>query len=150
MPEIIIVPIFFVCLTYMVVTIARTIQRSHRDKHMAEVMSKMVDRMGTGPDLANFVNSDAYRALMASESARDHGGNSRILNSLQAGSVLFAAGAAMLATGSWAPNPNVRVSLGVDGAVLAAVGLALALSAVWSNMLMKRWNAPEERNSLQR
>ena len=141
MPEVIIVPVIFICLTYMVVSIARSLQRSRRDSRMAEITSKLLDRMGTGQDVAMFLNSDAYRNLLAAEKATETGVSSRILNSLQAGSVMFAAGAAMFATPNWVRDQDMKEVLAVNGTVLAAVGFALALSAVWSNVLMKRWNS---------
>jgi len=144
MPEVIIIPIVFICLTYMIVSIGRVIQRSRRDSRMAEVTSKLVDRLGAGPDLVNFINSDAYRNLLAGETAAEKGISARILNSLQAGAVLSAAGAALLGTADWIPRQNGKTAAGIIGSLLLAVGMALVLSALWSNWLMKRWNVTSE------
>lgn len=145
MPEIIIIPIIFICLTYMIVAIARSIQKSRRDSRMAEVTSKLLERMGSGPELAAFVTSDAYRTLIDSEPPAESGILTRILNSLQAGAVLFAAGAAMLSATNWLRDSDAREVFGVMGSVLLAVGIALTLSALWSNWLAKRWNTPAGR-----
>ena len=89
---------------------------------------------------------DAYRTLIDSEPPAESGILTRILNSLQAGSVLFAAGAAMLGTANWLRDVDAREVFGLLGSVLLAVGLALTLSALWSNWLAKRWNTPDVRS----
>ena len=146
MPEVIIIPIIFICLTYMIVSIARSVQKSRRDSRMAEITSKLLERMGSGPELAAFVTSDAYRALIDSEPVAESNILTRILNSLQLGAVLFAGGAALLSTASWIGHERPRVAFGIAGSVLMAVGFALTMSAVWSNWLAKRWNTPAERS----
>jgi hypothetical protein len=150
--EVIIIPIVFICLAYMVMDISQSIQRSRRDTRMAEVTTKLIDRMSSGQDLTNFINSEAYRNLLGGEpQARGEPGiSSRILNSIQAGAVLFAAGSALLWTSSWVGSERGRVALGINGSVLLAVGVALIASAVWSNYLMNRSKAKGERDLTQR
>jgi hypothetical protein len=145
MEAIIILPILFSCITYIVVSIARAYQRSHRDTKMAEITTKLLDRMGSGPELTAFVSSDAYRTLIGTDTAPTSGFVTRILNSLQAGSVLFAAGAAMLGTANWLPREKDRIGVGVIGSVLMSVGAALALSGLWSQWLAKRMMPPQDR-----
>ena len=146
LPEIIVLPTIVICLTYMVVSIARAVQRSRRDSRMAEITSKLLERMGSGSELSTFVTSDAYRALIGSEPVHESSILNRILNSLQAGAVLFAAGVAILASANWVSGDKAREVFGVLGSVLLAVGLALTLSALWSNWMAKRWNTPAERS----
>jgi hypothetical protein len=140
MPEVIIIPIIFACLTYMVVSIARVIQRSRRDSHMAEVTTRLVDRMGSGPEVAAFLASEAYRAMLGPEPAQESNLQNRILNSVQAGVVFFAAGGALLGTANWIYFEKPRTVFAVIGVVLIAVGAALTLSALWSRWLVQRWN----------
>jgi hypothetical protein len=138
MGPLIVIPILIGCITYVIVTIARTTQRAHRDTKMAEITSRLLDRMGSGPELSAFVSSDAYRSLIGAEESPTSGLVTRILNSLQAGSVLFAGGAAMLGTANWLPREREQVGVGVMGAILMAVGAALVVSGLWSQWIAKR------------
>src|SRR5258708_29069723 len=89
-------PILFLCVTYMVVTALRTFGRNRRDKHFTDLQLKVLDKLGTGSDVMAFVGSEAYQKMMTSTDSAGTGTGSRVLNTIQAGMVLLSLGLGMM------------------------------------------------------
>jgi hypothetical protein len=130
----------FISAAYMIISIVNSIRRSKRDRYTAEVSAKVVEKLGTGPDMMAFVNSDAYKNLLGGEPV-DHRGAyaTRILNTLQGGMVLLFAGGGMFFVATFVGDRDGVAFLRVTGGILVAVGIGLAVSAGWSYALLKRW-----------
>jgi hypothetical protein len=147
MPEVIILPILFICIAYTMVSLAQSRQRSHRDAKMVELASKMIDKMGAGADIVAFASSDAFRNLLVTEplaaDAPLDGSRGRILNSLQAGSVIAAVGTALLLTAGWVRGADGRTGAAIAGSVFLAAGAALLGSSLVAVALLNRWNGPK-------
>jgi hypothetical protein len=125
-------------ITFVLRTSLQTWGRVRRDRHMAEIQNKLMDRLGTAPDVMTYVNSDAYRKLLE---GADTGGNnhaSRVLNAMQFGLVLLCGGVGMLAT-SGLVRDDGGTFLQVIGGIVVAIGIGLAASAVWSLVLLRKW-----------
>lgn len=129
----------FCAVAYIIKNVVTAIQRSKRDRYLSEVSSKLVDKLGTGPDVMSFAQSDAYQKLLG-EQPTGHGQYvSRILNSVQAGLVLLCGGIGLLVAASFGGNSEDQLGMRVAGSIVIAVGLGMALSAGWSYLLLKKW-----------
>ena len=130
----------FISATYIITAIVNSIRRSKRDRYTAEVSSKVIEKLGTGPDMMAFVNSEAYKNLLGGTPVDGRGAYAtRILNTLQGGLVLLSAGAGMFFVAIFVGDRDGVAFLRVSGGVLVAVGVGLAVSAGWSYFLLKRW-----------
>jgi hypothetical protein len=130
----------FVCAAYIITAIVNSIRRSKRDRYTAEVSSRVVEKLGTGPDMMAFVNSEAYKNLLGGTPEDGRGAYAtRILNTLQGGLVLLSAGAGMFFVSTFVGDRDGVAFLRVAGGILVAVGVGLAVSAAWSYVLLKRW-----------
>jgi len=130
----------FLSAAYVITTIVNSIRRSKRDRYTAEVSAKVVEKLGTGPDMMAFVNSEAYKNLLGGNPVDSRGAYAaRILNTLQGGLVLLFAGAGMFFVAMFVSDSEGVSFLRVTGGILVAVGVGLAVSAGWSYALLKRW-----------
>ena len=129
----------FTAVAYIIKNVVDSIQRSKRDRYMAEVSSKLVERLGTAPDVMSFVESEAYRSLMQDQMPSKGPFVSRILNSLQAGVVLLFGGMGLLAASNFGTDPEFRTVVNAAGAIALAVGLGMTISAGWSYLLLRKW-----------
>jgi hypothetical protein len=129
----------FTAVAYVIRNVVMAIQRSKRDRYMAEVSAKLVDKLGTGPDVMSFVESEAYKSLLGQEVTGKAPFATRVLDSLQAGLVLLFGGMGLMAAGNFGGDAEFQTFLRACGAVVIAVGLGMALSAGWSYILLKKW-----------
>ena len=129
----------FTAVAYIIKNIVAAIQRSKRDRYMSEVSAKLVDKLGTGPDVMSFVDSEAYKTLLGEEVTGKAPFVTRVLNSLQGGLVLLFGGMGLFAAGNFGGDPDFQTFVKSSGAVVMAVGIGMALSAGWSYILLKKW-----------
>lgn len=134
----IVVPTLFVTAAYILTTIARVFGRARRDRLIAELHGKLIDRLGSGPDVIQFFQTEAGQKFLAggdSTVAPSH--VSRVLNSLQAGLIALCTGIGMyiVAPMSIEAAPFFRVS----GGIAIAAGIGIVLSAAWSFVLLRKW-----------
>ncbi len=129
----------FSAVSYIIINVVTAIQRSKRDRYMSEVSSKLVDKLGTGPDVMSFVESEAYKNLLGEEVMGKAPFVARILNSLQGGLVLLFGGMGLFAAGNFGGEPDFQTFVKSAGAIVIAIGVGLVLSAGWSYLLLRKW-----------
>ncbi|MFN7931712.1 MAG: hypothetical protein U0R19_00220 [Bryobacteraceae bacterium] len=129
----------FTAVSYIIKNVVLAIQRSKRDRYMSEVSAKLVDKLGTAPDVMSFVESEAYKTLLGEQSTGRGPFVSRVLNSIQAGLVLLCGGMGLFAAGNFGGDPEFQVFVRATGAIVVAVGVGMVLSAGWSYLLLKKW-----------
>src|SRR5215470_17651273 len=115
----IVIPIMTLCATYVLVSILNGFVRARRDRHLADLQVKLIDRLGAGPDVMNYLSSDAVKNLLASEPEGKAPYVTRVLNTIQTASVLLCAGAGMMAVSGMADE--ARQFLKVTGGILVAI-----------------------------
>jgi hypothetical protein len=92
-PEIIIVPSLFFMVGFVVYVIVDGYRRRQQVKVVTEVHAKLLDRLGSAKEFAEFFTSDAGSRFLESLSSSEGGApQARILRSMQAGFVLLALG----------------------------------------------------------
>jgi hypothetical protein len=126
--------------TTVLKTALNTFAKVRRDRHMSEIQSKLLDRLGTAPDVMTYVNSDAYKRLFEQAPTGRNEYASRVLNGIQGGTVLLLAGVALLllSDAGGFDTDSIR-GMRVFGTIFAAVGLGLVASTAWSQRLLRRW-----------
>ena len=129
----------FTAVAYIVKNVVAAIQRSKRDRYMSEVSAKLVDKLGTGPDVMSFVESEAYKSLLGEHVTGKGPFVTRVLNSLQGGLVLLFGGGGLFVAGNFGGDPEFQTFVRSTGAIVIAVGLGMVLSAGWSYVLLKKW-----------
>src|SRR5262245_16616958 len=91
--EIIIVPSLFFMIGFIVYTVVDGYRRRQQMKALTELHSKLLDRLGSATEFAEFFTSDAGTRFLDSLSTSEGGAPQlRILRSLQTGLVLLALG----------------------------------------------------------
>jgi hypothetical protein len=114
-----------------------TIRRYKIAKIQAEVQLRLLDRVGSGPELLAYAQTDTGRQLLESlkvERASPHG---RIIGAVQAGIVFLFLGAALLILRYQINVPNAEQGFGILGTLSSALGAGFVLSAVASYFLSK-------------
>ena len=129
----------FTAVAYIVKNVVQAIQRSKRDRYMSEVSAKLVDKLGTGPDVMSFVESEAYKTLLGEQVTGRGPFVSRVLNSIQGGLVLLCGGVGLFVAGNFGGDAEFQIFVRATGAVVIAVGAGMVLSAGWSYLLLKKW-----------
>ena len=128
-------------------TALHTFGKVRRDRHMAEIQNKLLDRLGTAPDVMTYVSSDSYRRLFEAAPTGRNEYVSRILNGLQAGLVLLLVGVAMYMMSGSAPEPKDMHGMRVLASILTAVGMGLVISTAWSQQMLRRWGLIDEKKN---
>jgi len=139
--EVIILPSLFFMVGFIVYTVVDVFRRRQQTKVYTEFHSKLLDRMGSAKDLAEFFTSEAgNRFLSALASAGDAvSPQVRILRSLQTGLVLLALGIGLfMLTAQRQFMPDAADGLMVTATAAAAIGAALLVSTAISYVLSKR------------
>ncbi len=129
----------FTAVAYIIKNVVAAIQRSKRDRYMSEVSAKLVDKLGTGPDVMSFVESEAYKTLLGEEVTGKGPFVTRVLNSLQGGLVLLFGGGGLFVAGNFGGDPDFQTFVRASGAIVIAIGMGMVLSAGWSYILLKKW-----------
>jgi hypothetical protein len=135
----VVVMTIFGSMTFLLISIANAVARSKRDKQMAEVSAKLIDRLSPGADVLSFVNSEAYKSILGGEQAGRASYAARILNTLQSGVVLLCAGIGMFVVSNFTGTQDFGTFMRVVGGIVIAIGIGLSLSAGWSYVLLKKW-----------
>jgi hypothetical protein len=121
--------------------VIRTIVTNRRRLKIAQMQSdlqqRLLERFGTGGDLAGFLASDSGHQFLQATTTEKTSFHDRILGSVQAGIILLVMGSAMAVVGNMRPRDwEGFIFLGILGAALG-VGFLLASGAVL--LLSKRW-----------
>lgn len=128
-------------------TALHTFGKVRRDRHMAEIQNKLLDRLGTAPDVMTYVNSDSYKRLFEAAPTGRNEYVSRILNGLQAGLVLLLVGVAMYMMSGSVPEPKDMQGMRILASILTAIGLGLVISTAWSRHMLRHWGLIEEKKN---
>lgn len=145
--EIIIVPSLFFMIGFIVYVTVDGFRRRQQMRVLTDLHSKLLDRLGSAKEFADFFTSDAGDRFLASLSnSEGTAPQLRILRSMQTGLVLLAVG-----IGFFILLDQRNFSLdAVDGLTVVAtaataVGSALLVSTAMSYLLSKRMGLIERR-----
>jgi hypothetical protein len=138
--EIIIVPCLFFMIGFIVYTVVDGYRRRQQTKVFADFHAKLLERIGSAREFAEFFNSEAGGRFLSSLSSSETGAPQvRILRSMQSGLVLLALG-----IGFFIMLDERTFSLEtVDGLMVVAtaataIGAGLLVSTGMSYVLSKR------------
>jgi hypothetical protein len=138
--EIIIVPALFFMVGFIVYTIVDGSRRRQQVKALTEFHAKLLDRLGSAKEFAEFFTSDAGTRFMELMSSREGGAPQlRILRSLQTGLVLLALGVGFfIMLDVRAFSIEAADGLLVMATAATAIGAALVISTGVSYALSRR------------
>ena len=138
--EIIILPALFFLAGFIVYTVVDGFRRRQQVKLLTEFHAKLLDRLGSEKEFAEFFTSDAGTRFMDSMSSRDGGAPQlRILRSLQTGLVLLALGVGFfIMLGMRTFSIEAVDGLMVMATAATAIGAALVISTAMSYALSRR------------
>lgn len=140
MPEIIILPAMFFMFGFVVYVIADVFRRRAQAKMVTEFHTKLLDKMGSAQDFADFFAGDAGKRFMDSLSTTETGApQMRILRSLQTGLVLLALGIALFILADQRSfSIEAADGLVVTATVTTAIGAGLIVSTALSYLLSRQ------------
>ena len=135
--EIIIVPSLFFMIGFVVYVIVEGYRRRGQARMVTEFHSKLLDRIGSTKEFADFCASDAGKRFMDSLSNTETGSpQMRILRSVQTGLVLVALGIGLFVLVDQRTfSIETTDGLMVTATVTAAIGAGLIISTVVSYVL---------------
>jgi len=138
--EIIIVPSLFFMVGFVVYVIVDGYRRRQQVKVFTDVHSKLLDRLGSAKEFAEFFTSDAGSRFLESLSSSEGGAPQvRILRSMQAGFVLLALGVGFfILLDERTFSIEAADGLTVMATAATAIGAALLVSTGMSYLLSKR------------
>jgi hypothetical protein len=144
--DIVLFPVAFGAMTFVLWTIFSTIRRFKIAKLQADVQNRLIEKFGTTQDLLAYVQTDAGKQLLESLSVERTSPFSRIIGAVQAGIIMFLFGLALLflrgrvsgAEEGFLVFGTVFVTLGVGFAISAAASYSLSKSFGLLNGTMSR------------
>ena len=133
--EVVLFPIFFMLIGFVIWTIFSTIRRYKTTKLQAELQTKLLEKFGSGQELLAYVQSDAGKRFLESLTVEQRTPYGRILGAAQASIVLVLLAIALLFL-------RGRVSGAEEGflafgTIILSLGLGFGLSAALSYYLSK-------------
>jgi hypothetical protein len=129
--EVIAVVSMFIVVGLTARSLITNVRRQRTAKLQADVMNKLIDRVGSSPELAKWLESGGPRLLeFETERSSPH---ARILNSVQAGLIAAALGVGLITVA--AGEAEIRSA----GIILVMVGMGFLASAVAAFFLSKSW-----------
>lgn len=138
--EIIIVPALFFLIGFIVYVIVEGMRRRSQARMVTEFHSKLLDRIGSAHEFAEFFASDAGKRFLDTLSNSEPGTpQMRILRSVQLGLVLLALGIGLFVlTDQRTFSIEAADGLVVTATVTAAIGAGLLLSTMITYLLSWR------------
>jgi uncharacterized membrane protein len=134
------IPVVIGIVAYAVVTIVRllleNIRRSKSERLQADLYTKVIDKLGSSPELAAWLESEKGITLMQVEPKEQPGAQSRILNSAQFGIMGAAVGGAMLWLGRVFHGEPQEVLM-IFGTVILAAGGGLVIAGAVAYFLSR-------------
>jgi len=133
--EVVLFPIFFSLIGFVVWTIFSTIRRYKTAKLQAELQTKLLEKFGSGQELLAYIQSDAGKRFLESLTMEQRTPYGRILGAAQTSVVLILLALALLFV-------RGRVSGGEEGflvlgSVILSLGVGFGGSAALSYYLSK-------------
>ena len=141
-PDVILFPIMFTLIGFIVWTIFNSIRRFRIAKFQAQLQTKLLDKIGSGQELLAYVQSEGGKRFLESLTMEQRTPYGRILGAAQVGIILLLLGIGLLFL-------RGRVS-GADegfliaGTVVFSLGLGFAGSAAVSYFLSKSFGLLDE------
>ena len=126
------IPIMFSWVAWIIFS---TIRRYKIAKLQADVQTKLLDKVGSGPDLLGYAQTEAGKEMLESLKVERHSPHSRIIGALQTSIVLISLGAAFLFLRG--RIPGAQDGFLVFGTLSTMLGIGFGLSAVASYYLSK-------------
>lgn len=135
-PVVILLPIFFTLVGFVVWIIFSTIRRYKTTKLQAELQAKLLEKFGSGRELLDYVQSDAGKQFLESLTMEQKTPYGRILGAAQVSVILVLLGLAFLflrgrvlgAEEGFLVFGTVTLSLGVGFGLAAALSYYLSKS----------------------
>jgi hypothetical protein len=138
-PEIVIIPTIFGVFGWITWTITTNIRRAKTARIVADLHGKVLEKCSASQELMSYVQSDAGRRFL--ESAADNQANptARILNAVQAGTILSLVGAGSIMVATLRHEYVTQELFATLGYLVLALGLGFLVSAGISYFLCKSW-----------
>jgi hypothetical protein len=147
MPEVIIVPVLFVTIGFVVWTVATNWQRSRHVREMTQFHARIIDRMGSIKDFNDFLQTPGGTQFMNALTADKGptGPSERILRAVQTGIVLASVGVGCLLLSSRFQYEASDVFT-VAGVILLSLGIGFLFAAGAAYGLSRRLGVLEPAN----
>lgn len=140
--KVVLLPIFFSLVGFVVWTIFSTIRRYKTAKLQAEVQTKLLEKFGSSQELLAYVQSDAGKRFLESLAMEQRTPYARILGAVQAGVILiFLAFAFLFLRGRVS---GAEEGFLVFGTITLSLGSGFGLSAALSYFLSKSFGLLSE------
>jgi hypothetical protein len=137
--EVIIVPALFLTMGWIVHVIVDGFRRRQRLKVFTDFHGRLLERIGSAREFADFFNSDAGMRFLDSLSTESGAPHNRILLALQSGIVLVTLGIGLfILVSSWRYSIDTTNGIVLMATIASAVGAGLLISAVASYLLSRR------------
>jgi hypothetical protein len=143
--DIVIVPVIFGALCFVLWTVFSTIRRFKIAKLQSEIQTKLVEKFGTTQDLLAYVQTDAGKHFLESLSVERVSPYGRIISAVQAGIVLAFLGAAFLFLRGRVSGAEEGFI--VFGTIFMTLGFAFAIAAAASYSLSKSFGLLDRADS---
>lgn len=141
----VVIPTVFITAGWVLRGLGRYLLQRRALLAQSELISKLLDRFGTAPELLRYLESDAGARIFQAPAEGPVSPHARILGAVQAGIVLAALGIAFLAL------QGLDLMGGEGFAVIGALGLALGLGFLASGAaafyLSRSWGLMNGRES---
>lgn len=135
---------------WIISVIASSFRQMRSSRDLVNLHGKLLDRFSNSSELIAYLEGDAGRRFFESLTIDGRDSISRILNSMQAGLVLFLLGVGLVALRSTQDEAWLRQILLLAGTPTATVGAGLLISSFIAFRLCKSWGVMRERGSLDR
>ncbi len=140
--KVVLLPIFFSLVGFVVWTIFSTIRRYKMAKLQAELQTKLLEKFGSSQELLAYVQSDAGKRFLESLAMEQRTPYARILGAVQAGVILiFLAFAFLFLRGRVS---GAEEGFLVFGTITLSLGAGFGLSAALSYFLSKSFGLLSE------
>ncbi|MGO9085230.1 MAG: hypothetical protein ACLP6G_22900 [Terriglobales bacterium] len=133
--DIVVVPIVFGFLAWLVWAFFSTIRRYKIAKLQAEVQNKLLDKVGSGQELLAYAQTDAGKTLLESLRVEGVSPHARIIVALQTAIVMISVGAAFLLLRNRVDD--AQQGFLVLGTLCTTLGIGFAVSSAASYYLSK-------------
>jgi len=136
---IIILPVMFTMVAFIVWVVVNNRRRGEIMRAQTEMQNKLLDKFGTAPEMAEYLQSDAGQKFLESATIEKTKPYGRILGAVMAGIILLSMGLAFLFLRGAFTDPEDIKGFTVAGAIFFALGAGFVLSSVAAFVLSKSW-----------
>ncbi|MDD5544636.1 MAG: hypothetical protein PHX83_15830 [Acidobacteriia bacterium] len=112
--------------------------RSRSLKMRKEMQSRLMDKFGSAPEFAQFLETASGRQFLETVSAGPTNAHEKILNSVRTGIIMAVLGLALVAVNGIAPSES-RAAFQICGLIGMLVGIGYIISSFVSYRLSKAW-----------